>query len=49
MTTLMKKCVLLSLLVLSQVPLYGCAAVAGGVAGAAIEHHVDRKHDKDGK
>jgi len=49
MTTSMKKCVLVSLLVLSQIPLYGCAAAAGGVAGAAIEHQIDRKHEKDGK
>jgi hypothetical protein len=50
MTTYMKKRVLLSMLVLSQVALCGCAAVAGGVAGAAIEkHHIDKQKDKDSK
>jgi hypothetical protein len=48
MTTYMKKRVLLSMLVLSQVALCGCAAVAGGVAGAALEkHHIDKSKDKD--
>jgi hypothetical protein len=48
MTTYMKKRVLLSRLVLSQIALCGCAAVAGGVAGAAIEkHHIDKQKDKN--
>jgi len=50
MTTQMKKRVLLSMLVLSQIALCGCAAVAGGVAGAALEkHHIDKQKDKDNK
>jgi hypothetical protein len=44
----MKKLVVLGMLVLSQVALCGCAAVAGGVAGAALEkHHVDKEKDKN--
>jgi hypothetical protein len=46
----MKKRVLLSMLVLSQVALSGCGVVAGGVAGAALEkHHIDKQKDKDNK
>lgn len=48
MKTHMKKLVLLSVIVLSQVAICGCAAVAGGVAGAAIEkHHIDKEKDKN--
>ncbi len=44
----MKKLVVVSMLVLSQIALCGCAAVAGGVAGAAIEkHHIDKEKDKN--
>jgi hypothetical protein len=46
MTTYMKSRVLLSMLALSQIALCGCAAVAGGVAGAAIVHHVDKNKEK---
>lgn len=43
----MKKLVVLSMLVLSQIALCGCAAVAGGVAGAALEkHHIDKEKDR---
>ncbi len=48
MNTYIKRLVVLSLLVLSQIALYGCAAVAGGVAGAALEkHHIDREKDRN--
>jgi hypothetical protein len=44
----MKKLVLLCALVLSQIALCGCAAVAGGVAGAALEkHHIDKEKDNN--
>jgi hypothetical protein len=44
----MKKLVLLSVIVLSQIAVCGCAAVAGGVAGAALEkHHIDKEKDKN--
>lgn len=50
MTTYMKKRILLSMLVLSQIALCGCGVVAGGVAGAALEkHHIDKQKDKDNK
>ncbi len=45
MNTYMKRLVVLSMLVLSQIALCGCAAVAGGVAGAALEkHHIDKNN-----
>jgi hypothetical protein len=48
MNTQIKKLVVLSVLVLSQIALCGCAAVAGGVAGAALEkHHIDKEKDKN--
>ena len=48
MSTYMKRLVVLSMLVLSQIALCGCAAVAGGVAGAALEkHHIDREKDRN--
>ncbi len=48
MNTYIKRLVVLSLLVLSQIALCGCAAVAGGVAGAALEkHHIDREKDRN--
>ena len=48
MNTYMKRLVVLSMLVLSQIALCGCAAVAGGVAGAALEkHHIDKEKDNN--
>ncbi len=48
MNTPMKRLVVLSMLVLSQIALCGCAAVAGGVAGAALEkHHIDKEKDRN--
>ena len=48
MSTYMKRLVVLSMLALSQIALCGCAAVAGGVAGAALEkHHIDRGKDRN--
>jgi len=48
MNTQTKKLLVLSMLVLSQIALCGCAAVAGGVAGAALEkHHIDKEKDKN--
>lgn len=50
MNTYTKKLVLLSMIVLSQIAICGCAVVAGGVAGAALEkHHIDKEKDKDNK
>ncbi len=48
MSTYTKKLVVVSMLVLSQIALCGCAAVAGGVAGAALEkHHIDREKHRN--
>ncbi len=48
MTRYMKTGFLLSVLALAQFALCGCAAVAGGVAGAAVAHHIKKKHhDRD--
>ena len=44
MTTYRKTGLLLSILALTQFALCGCAAVAGGVAGAAVAHHIKKKH-----
>jgi len=48
MNTQIKKLGVLSMLELSQIALCGCADVAGGVTGAALEkHHIDKEKDKN--